>query len=111
MSARRVSTRALVVTGLLVALVLAGVASYYASSHPDGLNYVAEKVGFISTEKNHASDGSPFAGYATKGIGNDRLSGGLAGVVGVLVVALLGGGLFRLLRRREPVADRTERED
>lgn len=97
---RSVSTRRLVVVGLLVALLLAGVVSYYASSHPDGLNYVAGKVGFLSTERRHATDGSPFAGYSTRGVGNARLSGGLAGVVGVLVVGLVGGGLAWLLRRR-----------
>lgn len=97
---RSVSTRRLLLVGAVVALVLAGVVSYYASSHPDGLNYVAGKVGFLSTERPHASDGSPFAGYSTRGVGNARLSGGLAGVVGVLVVGLVGGGLAWLVRRR-----------
>lgn len=97
---RRVSTRALVVTGVLVALLLAGVGSFYASSHPDGLQYVAEKVGISSTEQDHAGDDSPFAGYSTKGVANERLSGGVAGVVGVVVVGLLFGGLAWVLRRR-----------
>jgi cobalt/nickel transport protein len=97
---RSLSTRRLLLAGLLVALVLAGVVSYYASNHPDGLNYVAGRIGFLSTERPHASDGSPFAGYSTRGVGNARLSGGLAGVVGVLVVGLAGGGLAWLLRRR-----------
>ena len=33
---------------LLVTLTLAGVVSFYASSNPDGLEKVAEEVGFIS---------------------------------------------------------------
>jgi outer membrane receptor protein involved in Fe transport len=94
------STRALVVTGLLVALFLAGVVSFYASRHPDGLSYVAQQVGFGATARRHVSDGSPFAGYTTKGISNHRLSGGLAGALGVVVVGTLGGGLAWALRRR-----------
>ena len=97
---RRVSTRALVVTGLLVALLLAGVVSYYASSSPDGLNRVAEDKGFASTQKKHPSDGSPLAGYGTKGVSDERLSGGVAGVVGCLVVLFLAGGLALVVRRR-----------
>ncbi len=97
---RRVSTRGLVVTGLLVTLFLAGVASFYASSHPDGLEYVAEKTGFSSTAKDHASADSPFADYATQGVSDQRLSGGLAGVAGVVVVGVLFGGLTWALRRR-----------
>ncbi len=97
---RRPSTRALVVTGVLVALLLAGFVSYYASSSPDGLNRVAQDKGFSQTEKQHASDGSPFAGYDTRGIGNGRLSGGLAGVTGALVVLALTGGLALAVRRR-----------
>ena len=102
---RRVSTRALVVTGLLVTLLLAGVVSFYASSHPDGLNYVAEKVGFSGTARPHASDGSPLSGYATRGVADHRLSRGVAGVTGVVVVGLLFGGLTWALRRRRTDED------
>ncbi len=94
------------VTGLLLALLIAGVASFYASSHPDGLEYVAGKTGFLdSADDSPASDG-PFADYATKGVDDARLGGGLAGVTGALLVLVLGGGLFWALRRRT-----TERED
>ena len=97
--ARRPGPRAVRIGILVVALVLAGLASYYAASSPDGLNRVAEDKGFSSTRKDATSD-NPLAGYHTKGIGNDRLSGGLAGVVGVLVVLTLAGGLVLVVRRR-----------
>jgi cobalt/nickel transport system permease protein/cobalt/nickel transport protein len=96
----RVSTRVLVVTGLLVALLLAGVVSYYASTSPDGLNRVAEDKGFSGTAKKHVSDDSPLAGYGTRGVSDERLSGGVAGVVGCLVVLVLAGGLALVVRRR-----------
>ncbi len=99
-SGRRVSTRTLLVVGVVVCLLLAGVVSFYASNHPDGLVFVAGEKGFLSSAKGHASDGSPFAGYATRGIDDARLSGGIAGIVGVAVVGLLAGGLFTVLRRR-----------
>jgi hypothetical protein len=63
------------VAGLVVALLLAGVASYYASSAPDGLNRVAEDQGIARTERDHAAADGPMAGYRARGIENDRLSG------------------------------------
>ena len=45
------------------------------------------------------------ADYTTRGVEDERLSGGVAGVVGALVVLGLAGGLFRVLRRREPQED------
>lgn len=94
--------RTFLVTGLIVALLIAGVASYYASAHPDGLEYVAEETGFIdSAHEDPTTTGSPFEDYATRGVDNERLSGGLAGVVGVAITLLIGGGLFWVLRRRE----------
>lgn len=95
-----VGSRALLTTGLIVVLLLAGVVSFYASRHPDGLNHVARTLGFGGTATPHASDGSPFSGYATRGIGDARLSRGLAGVVGVVLVAAVGAGLFWNLGRR-----------
>ena len=93
-------TRTFVALGVLVALVLAGVASFYASSHPDGLEYVAEKTGFSDTAEEHAAADGPLADYSTKGVGDARLSGGLAGVTGALVVLVLAGGLAFVVRRR-----------
>jgi cobalt/nickel transport protein len=97
-----VKRRTFLALGLLVALLVAGVASSYASSHPDGLNYVAAKTGFMDQEQTSATSDGPFAGYETRGIGDDRLSGGVAGIAGALLVLTIGGGLFRVLRRRAP---------
>ncbi len=96
------STKMVIFAGLLVALVLAGIVSFYASSSPDGLNRVAQDKGFSNAEKQHGADDSPFAGYDTKGVDNGRLSGGLAGVVGSLVVLTIAGGLAFAVRRRTP---------
>ena len=93
-------TRTLLVVGVAISLFLAGVVSFYASSHPDGLEHVAGRLGFGSTAQDSATAGSPLAGYGVSGISDARLSGGVAGVVGVVVVGLLMAGLLWLLRRR-----------
>ena len=92
--------RRFVVVGLLVAFLVAGFGSYYASSHPDGLNFVAEKTGFLDKEKDSATSDGPFAGYSTKGIDNERLSGAVAGIAGAALVLVLMGGLTWVVRRR-----------
>jgi PDGLE domain-containing protein len=87
--------------GLVVALFLALVVSGFASSSPDGLEKVAGDKGFLSTARDHLFGNSPVADYGVKGVGNARLSTGLAGVIGVLVTFAFGWGLFRLVRRRD----------
>lgn len=94
------SRRAFLALGLLVTLLLAGVASWYASAHPDGLEFVAEQTGFLHTAEDSPTAASPFADYGTKGVDDARLGTGVAGVVGVAVVLFLAGGLALLLRRR-----------
>ncbi|MBZ5732957.1 hypothetical protein K8Z61_00455 [Nocardioides sp. TRM66260-LWL] len=101
MSARRASTRRVLLGVLLVSLVLAGVVSRWADSAPDGLSRVAQDLGFEGAATPHVSDGSPFAGYA----------GPWAGVVGVLVVLAIAGGATWLLRRRGPAGDDHPRAD
>jgi cobalt/nickel transport protein len=101
MSAGRVSSRMLLVTGLIVALLVAGVVSISASGSPDGLERVAEDHGFSDRAEEHAASDSPLADYSTSGVADERASGALAGVVGTVVVLGLGSGLFLLLRRRE----------
>jgi len=106
MSAARVGNRRFLVVFLLTALLVAGVASYYASSHPDGLEHVAGQVGFLDRAEASPVKKSPLADYSTKGVENDRISGGVAGVVGSLFVLVLAGGLFRVLRRRDATSSR-----
>ncbi|MDN5857319.1 MAG: PDGLE domain-containing protein [Pseudonocardia sp.] len=94
---------------LLVALVVAGGLSYLASSAPDGLDTVTlhgcevageeqlEGTCIAQNATDSATAGSPLADYA---VGGTAGSVGLAGVLGVLVCAAVGGGLFWVLRRR-----------
>lgn len=98
----QITTTRLVVTGLLICLLLAGIVSLWASGNPDGLEFVAERLGFIDSAGDHAAASSPFADYGTAGVDKPRLSGGLAGLVGVVVVAVIAFGLMHLLRRRGP---------
>ncbi len=88
------------VIALLAALLIAGLGSYYASAHPDGLEYVAGKTGFIDSADEAKTADSPLADYQTRGVDDERVGGGIAGVAGVVVVLLLMGGLAFALRRR-----------
>ncbi|WP_374456296.1 PDGLE domain-containing protein [Nocardioides sp.] len=96
------STRRFFAVALILSLLVAGVASYYASAHPDGLEYVAEQTGFLDSAKDSPTSDSPLADYQTSGIDDARLSGGVAGVIGVVVMLVLSTGLFWVIRRREP---------
>ena len=87
-------------TGLAVALLLAFVVSPQASSQPDGLEKVAIDNGFIDAADDHDLAGSPLADYGVEGVDDDRLSTGLAGVIGVVVTFAFGAGLFALVRRK-----------
>ena len=100
--------------GLLVALLLAGVVSNFASGSPDGLDYAAREgctfnaddeitggTCMAQQEQEHQMADSPFADYGIKGIDNEFLSKAVSGVLGVLVTFAIGGGLFWLVRRRD----------
>jgi cobalt/nickel transport protein len=82
------------------ALSLAGGLSYYASSSPDGLEKVAEDEGFLESAEDSAVSNSPLADYGLAGLDNERLSVGIAGVVGVLATAVIALALFALIKKR-----------
>jgi hypothetical protein len=92
--------RKFLLVGLFTCMVLAGVVSFYASSSPDGLEKAAAEVGFIEEAKDSAVAVSPLADYGVTGIDDDRLSVGLAGLIGVVVMAAVAGGGFTLLARK-----------
>lgn len=85
--------------GLIVALALAFFVSPQASSKPDGLERVAIEKGIDAAARRHALADGPTADYAVRGVHDEGLSTGLAGVLGVLVVLTLAGSLFFVLRR------------
>lgn len=85
---------------LLVSLLVAGGLSYYASSHPDGLEHVAEQTGFLDSAEDSPTADSPLADYQTRGVDDTRLSGGIAGVAGALATLGAVSGVVWLVRRR-----------
>jgi cobalt/nickel transport system permease protein len=98
-------TRAVWLTGLAASLVLAGVVSFYASASPDGLEKVAADKGIDAKAEAHAAADSPLADYGVEGITDGRLSGGLAGVIGVGATIAAGTGVFWAVRRRRTDED------
>jgi cobalt/nickel transport protein len=96
----------------VVALILAGVVSYFADSNPDGLDsatlagceVVETDAGerldgtcIAQNARDHQLSSGPFADY---GVGGDDRFTGIAGVVGVLATLAVSFGLFSLLRKR-----------
>jgi cobalt/nickel transport protein len=96
---RRKVKNPLIVIGFAASLVLAGGVSFYASSHPDGFEKSAGEIGFLDTAKESPLKDSPLAEYGVAGVENERLSGGLAGVIGVGVTAGVSFLIFFGLRR------------
>jgi hypothetical protein len=94
----KVNTKMFIFAGLIVATALALLVSPFASSSPDGLNKVAIDKGFDEQEDAHALDESPLAGYAVKGVDDERLGKGLSGLIGVLLTFGVGLALFGGLR-------------
>lgn len=87
-------------TGLMFGgaiLILAVVASFVASSSPDGLERVAADLGF----ERHAATlyTAPIPDYTMPHVAGP-ISGSLAGVLGTVVVGALAWGAGRLLTTR-----------
>ncbi|MBQ1089589.1 energy-coupling factor ABC transporter permease [Streptomyces sp. B93] len=94
------SPRRVWIAGLVTSLVLAGFVSFYASADPDGLEKVASDNGIDEKAEDHGLADSPLADYGVKDVDDARLSGGLAGVIGVGLTVVAGTGVFWAVRRR-----------
>lgn len=86
----------LIAAGLGIALLIA-LLSPFASSHPDGLERVAEDKGFAGV-----ADSPPYeliSDYVFPWVGNEDLATVLSGIVGVLMVAAVVFAVAFLLAR------------
>ncbi|MYR06074.1 hypothetical protein GTV32_07025 [Gordonia sp. SID5947] len=104
--------RAFLVTFGVVALFIAGIVSYAASSSPDGLDSATQR-GCVLVENaggeqlrgsciaqhatDHAMASSPLADYSWFGVGRTT---GVAGVIGVLVTLALASAVFWVIANR-----------
>lgn len=86
----------LIAAGLVLALIVV-VFSPLASSHPDGLERVAEDHDFIDAAEGPIVEILP--DYTIPVIDNEAMTTIVAGAVGVLIVAGVGYGVTRLNRR------------
>ena len=87
-------------------MIIAGFISWFASSHPDGLERVAENMGFI--EKAEDPSYELFPDYTVPGGLNKFLSNGLAGLLGTIasfcLVILVGKLIARKKQKVTPNA-------
>jgi hypothetical protein len=86
----------------LLAAVLVAILSPLASSHPDGLERVAEDQGFIDRAEDPTFNVIP--DYVFPGVANEGLATILAGIVGVAVLFVLMWGVAHLLARGRSAA-------
>ena len=88
-------------------VLAAGIALFlspWASSWPDGLERVAENLGFIKKAEDPGAavwGKSPLPDYKVPGIQSEQWATGLAGLLGTIAIAAAGWGLARLLRNRD----------
>jgi cobalt/nickel transport system permease protein len=87
-----------IAAGLAVALLLTLIAPL-ASPYPDGLERVAEDLGFIEAAQDAPYEVVP--DYAFPGISNEALATTAAGVAGTIVVFAIAVGLAAIFRRRK----------
>ena len=91
-----------IIFGLAVALFLAIFLSPFASSHPDGLEKVAEEKGFLARGEVEQVVKSPVPDYAWPNVKHEGMATALAGLTGTLIVFAAGYGVASLAKHNRP---------
>lgn len=107
--------RVFFLSGLGIALAIAALLSPFASPSPDGLNRVAEDLGFVDQEHPEpAAQKLPFAkvfdGYALRGV-SEQIATPVAGFVGALATFGLALGMGKLMVRKSASMNELEPRD
>ena len=87
---------------IVLTVALAVVLSPLASSHPDGLEKVAEEKGFLEqADGQEVWHGSPLPDYSLPGLESDTLSTSLAGLLGSIVTLVIAVSVGRMISKRD----------
>lgn len=90
-----------IIIALSAAVIIAALLSPFASSWPDGLEKVAEKLGFIEKAEVEPAIHSPLPDYGVPGMSNEKISTAVAGILGTLAVFGITFGTASIIRRRK----------
>lgn len=82
-------------SALLLAVFIGTVLSPFASSHPDGLERVAEDKGFIDLATSFFN--APIPDYLFPGIQGEGMGTALAGLAGVIITFIITVGLGKFV--------------
>ena len=92
------ANRNFLIGGLAIALIIAILAPFLASSNPDGLDSTAEG---LEVPESEAAFQSPLPDYAIPGMEDNPLGGVVSLVGGTIIVLVVALGLAKLLSRKE----------
>lgn len=93
------NTKKFIIIGLLVAILIAVLAPFLASSNPDGLESTAEKILNPGIEEGGIYE-SPMPDYIVPALGEEPVSGSIAIVVGVIITFIIAYVIGYLVKNR-----------
>jgi cobalt/nickel transport protein len=99
----KVTQKRFILWGISLALIIAVCLSPWASTLPDGLERVAENLGFVKKAETPGVtwwQKAPFADYKIPGIQNEGWAKGLSGLLGSLALIGLGWGIGRVIKHK-----------
>ncbi len=89
--------RNLIIGGLIIALIIAIIAPFLASSNPDGLESTAES---LEVPESEPAFQSPLPDYAIPGMEDNPLGGVVSLVIGTIVVLLVMLGIATIFSKK-----------
>lgn len=81
---------------IMLSIVIAILAAFFASANPDGLEKVAEKLRFIDRGMERSS---LMTDYTVPFINSEGISTSVAGTFGILIMLVLFGGTAFILKK------------
>lgn len=92
-------TRKEIIVGLLISVAIGTLVSPFASTFPDGLEKVAERIGFMEKGEGMPILSSQFPDYTIPGMTNEKLSASIVGGFGAGLLFAAGCGVGAILKR------------